>query len=306
VVAPREHLVDHRVGMPGYVDHDGREAPAAGRERLAHREGLQARGPVDRPGQHRQPVAPRQGLPQGPGTEPAGGLHQGVPADAVDVLEPEHAVDPGAPGIGVDHEGAPVDRAHLGERRGEHGRSHAAGAADDPDGHARRSGAVADVGERLDQPGLRERQRRDALRADREGVAEELVGQGTPAHDVHPGASGRTAASEVGGPVGPDQDQGCGGPRPERGRTGAHDLGRHSRRGGEPDQLTEQQVVVGDHQRGNGVVVHARHALRAEGRGRPPGQSPVDEPRIDGGVDAHRPPGESASAVRDRSVDCPA
>ena len=105
-VAAGDHLLDQRVDAAGQVDAPRVSWPrwaAESASRTAKAWSAPVRPGV--PGQHAQPVAPRQRLAQRPRAEPAGGLAQRVPADAVDAVEPEHPVDARPERVGVDDHG---------------------------------------------------------------------------------------------------------------------------------------------------------------------------------------------------------
>ena len=196
VVAAADRLVDHRVPVPRQVDDHRVEPAPAGREHLAHRERLQGRRPIGRPGQHRELPGARQRLAQRPRAQPAGGLQHRVPADPVGVLQTEHAVDTGADRVGVDQQRPSGVRGHLRHRGSEDGRARSARATDHADRHPGCRTSVTDVGEQLDQPGLRGRQTRHRLGAHAERVAEHGVPDRRTTQDVHPLASRRARRSE--------------------------------------------------------------------------------------------------------------
>ena len=134
-VAPRDQLLDQRVDGPRQVDHH-RVVPAlGGGHGVAHRERLQAALGTGVPGQHAEPVAPRQGLAQRAAAEPPGRLAQRVPPDAVVVVEPEHPVGARPERVGVDDHGRAGAGGHLAEGARERRGPGAARAADHADGH---------------------------------------------------------------------------------------------------------------------------------------------------------------------------
>jgi hypothetical protein len=134
--------------------------------------------------------APRQRLAQGASAEPAGRLAQLVPAHAVAGLQAKHPVDPRPQRIQVDHHRLPGPGGHLAESAGKGGGADASRAAHDAERETGLDALVAEVGQLLDQPGLRAREGGHTFRADREGDLEQRVGHLPLDHDVHLRAPG--------------------------------------------------------------------------------------------------------------------
>ncbi len=135
------------------------------------------------------------------------------------------------------------------QRAGEDRRPRPARAAEHPDRHPGPDATVGGVGEHLDQPGVGHRQLRDVLGPDLEGPAEQVVGHAVARHHVHPGTPRRGQSGQRPGQVGAHQHQRGRGPRrAARSPSVAGDLRGRTRGSGEPEQVVEQQVVVGDQQ----------------------------------------------------------
>ena len=161
------------------------------------------------------------------------------------VLEPEHPVEPGPERVGVDHDRRPAAGGDLARARR---RSVVAPAPPEPPTtptrHARRGRSVAEVGEQLDQPRLRTRaaRRRSRHRAPARRGHRARPGTGPrPRRGRRRGASAASSASSAPrrrrrAPAARRPSR----PAPPR-PSGAHDLGRHAGRRGEPQQLVEQR-----------------------------------------------------------------
>ena len=219
LVAARGDLVDQPVGRARQVDDDGVVAAPGGRERLPHREGLQGLGTgADVPRQHAERPRPRQRVAQRPGTEPAGGLAQGIPAEAVGALEPEHPVEARSLRVAVDHHGLADARRALPQRARERGRSGATGAADDADHPAAGGAALGQVGEQLDQPGRRAGQLDHLLGAEPQRRAEQVVRCALVRDDVDVWPLLRRDPRHVLGQVGAEEYDGGAAPGRQRGQ----------------------------------------------------------------------------------------
>ena len=180
------------------------------------------------PGQHAEPVAPRQGVAQRAPAEPAGGLAERVPADAVVPVEPEDPVDARPERVGVDDDGGPRPGRHLAQRAGERRGAGAARAADHADRHRAVRAGVADVGHQLDDPAGRPGQLGDVLGAERERRTEHVVGHAAAPHEVHARPTRRRQPGQRLGQVDADEDQRGGVPGVQRAPPG-HAPGRASR-----------------------------------------------------------------------------
>ena len=166
--------------------------------RVADGEGLEAALRSGVPGQHAEPVAPRQRLAQRAAAEPAGRLAQRVPPDAVVAVEPEDPVDARPERVGVDDDGRTRTGGHLARARTRTSRRRPR-----PSRRSRRRSStpcgrgVADVGHQLGHPARRSAAARRRSRR----RARARCGRRRRARRRTPRGARRTAAVAPGGPA---------------------------------------------------------------------------------------------------------
>ena len=134
----------------------------------------------------------RQRLAQRPGAEPAGGLAERVPAEPVLRSRPSTRSMPGPERVAVDHDRVAATGPRSGRaRRRSVVAPGAAGAADHADHQPAPALGVAEVGERLDQPGLRAGSSATLSAPRARAVRNSSSGTSPQRHDVHAVAARR-------------------------------------------------------------------------------------------------------------------
>ena len=227
-------------------------------------------------------VAPRHALAQGPRAEPAGGLGEGLPPHAGEVLHAEQPVEPGPEGVAVDEQRRRSRRVPLGERARQRRGSRATGPADHPDQTAGR-GPLADVGELVGEPALARRAGRPRCRAQLDGVAEDGVADTGPTTWT-PVRLGGAQADDLVGRSSPTSTRSALAPRGQGERRARHDLGPDPRRRTEGDDVESWSGRgPGDQEDGHAPSVGAAPTPVSPRRG------PVDNDVPAPPVDAWRP-----------------